>query len=676
MARRVLTVAVSLILASCTASAGEVDVAPPSNPDATVFCNIWFNGRDALISSWNDDGGYRDHNWATRIEGEIAGYDRLVPAEIRGEWDRAKVVFDDIADLRFTVGYLDENIRPEHLEMVFGEAGPDPAIADAEAAIDAIDAWSATSCGDFCSRWDSLVEVVHFEPEPRADFVNQAREDFTRWEGWAKVGDQLVPDAIAAEWQTARQIKAKYYEMLQSRGFELDYDDADTETAKFTEFMGRTPEAARHSVDTAFEAIEQWRARNCEQAAQTTTGSGPGRLTVALQPDAAIAHTWIVLALLPAGKDFSSVRSIVDYAAGSCQPLQGFEEFEGFAEFGTETNLSVDEVAEVVERLESGESFEDIAADFGMDAGEFVSQWQFDRIGIDMDGLVDLLGSGMSFEDALAEMSLDPVGTILEMEAARGEAMTAGGWENMTLRPINDDTEYSDDVCQFQEQEAILNPGDHELFVGSYFTYPGDWRFFVAAPQACAQIPVTIGGDTTIEMPELGPCPVGAVGDDQEIARRSSSTGGDASLRLRLEQPYTSESRYGCYLRMALLPAGTTLNEVGRGEVWPAGGTALGIPPEAQIEGVSVQPGSVPILAYPTTSGLRDLNFNFREDGTWDASFPDPVALENGKYDLWLQQACLQQQDDDEDAVRSCAMVSVDVRGETIVDMPEFGECP
>jgi len=65
-----------------------------------------------------------------------------------------------------------------------------------------------------------------------------------------------------------------------------------------------------------------------------------------------------------------------------------------------------------------------------------------------------------------------------------------------------------------------------------------------------------------------------------------------------------------------------------------------------------------------------------RPDGTWDNSFPNPTALEAGRYDLWLQQTCFEQPDDDEDALRSCAMVSVDIRGETIVDMPEFGECP
>jgi hypothetical protein len=378
-----------------------------------------------------------------------------------------------------------------------------------------------------------------------------------------------------------------------------------------------------------------------------------------LEPDPAIAHTWIVLALLPSGTDFSSVRSIVDYTAGSCRPLQDFREFD------TGTNLPV---LEIMERLESGQSFEDIAAGFGMDIGEFVSQLGFERFGIEVDELMERLESGQRFDDAAAEMSFDPMMAIAEM----GEA----GGQTMTLQPINDDTEYSDDVCQFQEQEAILSPGDYELFVGSYPSFPGDWRFFVAAPQACAQIPVTIGGDTTIEMPELGSCPVSEVGDPQEIARRATATDGDSSLHLRLEQPYTLDSQFGCYLRMALLPGGTTLNEVGRGEIWPSGGTALGIPPLSQIEGGIVNPGLVPILAYPTTSGLRDLYVDIRGDGTWDTSFPEPTALEAGRYDLWLQQACLQQDGEDENALRSCAMISVGIRGETIVEMPQLGECP
>jgi hypothetical protein len=450
--------------------------------------------------------------------------------------------------------------------------------------------------------------------------------------------------------------------MLQNRDFELDYEDPETENARFTEFMGLTPEDARHTVEAAVEVIERWRAQNCDQTVQTTEGSGPGRLTVALRPDPAIAHTWMVLALLPDGTDFSSVRSIVDYTAGSCRPFHGPEEF------GMAPNLPVQEV---VRRLESGESFEDVAGGFDMDIGEFISQWQFDRSGVDVEMLMGLIESGMSLEEAAAEMSFNPMDPITERAAESG----AGG-QTMTLQPINDDTEYSDDVCQFQEQEAILAPGNYELFVGSYLAFPGDWRFFVAAPRACAQIPVTIGGDTMIAMPELGPCPVSQVGNPEEIARRSSSTSGDASLRLRVAQPSTSDSQFGCHLRMALLPAGTTLNEVGRGEVWPSGGTALYLPPENQIEAARVQPGLVPILAYPTTSGLRDLSVAMREDGTWDTAFPDPVALNAGSYDLWLQQTCFQQPDDDENALRSCAKVSVDVRGETIVEMPEFGECP
>jgi len=58
----------ALILASSATTAAGGDIAPPSNLDATVFCSVWPNGRDALLSSWNDDGGDgRDQNWAIRI---------------------------------------------------------------------------------------------------------------------------------------------------------------------------------------------------------------------------------------------------------------------------------------------------------------------------------------------------------------------------------------------------------------------------------------------------------------------------------------------------------------------------------------------------------------------------------------------------------------------------------
>ena len=84
----------------------------------------------------------------------------------------------------------------------------------------------------------------------------------------------------------------------------------------------------------------------------------------------------------------------------------------------------------------------------------------------------------------------------------------------------------------------------------------------------------------------------------------------------------------------------------------------------------------VPILAYPTTSGLADLPLDVHEDGAWMGSSLSPTPLKSGEYDLHVEQACFMQHDDDEDAVRTCGMATVDVQGATIVDLPDLGECP
>jgi hypothetical protein len=108
----------------------------PADGNAQVFCEIWPDARADLLASWNNESESDESGWAIRLEEEIARYDRIVPAAMRADWDKAHAVFTDIADLRFTVGYYDSRIRPEHLTMVFGEAGPQAAIAAAESAID------------------------------------------------------------------------------------------------------------------------------------------------------------------------------------------------------------------------------------------------------------------------------------------------------------------------------------------------------------------------------------------------------------------------------------------------------------------------------------------------------------------------------------------------------------
>jgi hypothetical protein len=151
----------------------------------------------------------------------------------------------------------------------------------------------------------------------------------------------------------------------------------------------------------------------------------------------------------------------------------------------------------------------------------------------------------------------------------------------------------------------------------------------------------------------------------------------DGALHVRLPTPHSGDNPHGCNLAMAILPAGTTLNDVGRGDIWPSGGVAVDRPPLAHVDpSMATLPVLVPILAYPTTSGLPGLFIDLHEDGSWAGASVDPIVLHPGEYDLHVEQACFQRPDGDEDAVRTCGMASVDVQGATAVDLPELGECP
>ncbi len=662
MSRLLAAGAVLFAVASCGTPHNEAATpATRAGGNTQVFCEIWPDARGDLLASWNNESESDESGWAIRLEAEIARYDRIVPPAMRPDWDEAHAVFTDIADLRFTVGYYDSRIRPEHLAMVFGEAGPEAAIAAAETAIDRIDVWAARSCGDFCSRWEDIERAVQFEPGLHPDAMRDVLLNADRHQLWMNIGTQIVPDAVAGAWETAVSIRSAYLEYVRDRDV-ADYTSEEAEFERFTNLVGRPLDRLAEHSHQALEAIHEWRSRNCGQSALTTTGSGPGRLTVELGNDPSVVGGWVLLALLPDGGDFGSVGSITDYVAGTCDRIQPFEEFAVPVDWSFE---------EVAERIEAGQRPEVIAADLGYDLRDFLQQWSLERFGVDVVTLADRLEEGIPFNEVADAMGFDPMEALTPSEHPATQVLT--------LQPINDDTEYSDDACQFvEEQQAILEPGDYELYVGAYDGDPGDWRFFVAAPMACSTIPVTIGGDTTVEVPPLGPCSIGAVGSDREIERRSPPPGDrDSSLRVRLPTPHGDDSPFGCVLHMAILPTGTTLNDVGRGDVWPSGGVAVGRP---ALEHVDPSMGDeavlVPILAYPTTSGLFDLWIDLRHDGSWMGSSLDPAPLIAGEYDLHVEQACFVQPDDDEDAVRTCGMGTVDVQGATVMDLPDLGDCP
>jgi hypothetical protein len=252
-----------------------------------------------------------------------------------------------------------------------------------------------------------------------------------------------------------------------------------------------------------------------------------------------------------------------------------------------------------------------------------------------------------------------------------------------TLRPVAGQGEYFEaDLCGLirHEEQAVVPGGAYELFVGAYVGGPGAYEQYLAAPDYCLQIPIGINGNTIVDVPELLPCNLEPIGRPEEIARRTSPPS-NATGRLRIE----IDSAMGlpdydfCRIDAYVLTAGTTLNEIGRGEAWPVGAVNFHtLPPEHEdvVErGWGAKPGRFPVLAMPASgTGEMIVQPQFQPDRAWDSHFADPVPLVAGSYDVLVYEFCFMEGSEQEDFW--CGSATVDVNGDTVVALPELGECP
>ncbi|GMQ94168.1 MAG: hypothetical protein BMS9Abin12_1652 [Acidimicrobiia bacterium] len=283
------------------------------------------------------------------------------------------------------------------------------------------------------------------------------------------------------------------------------------------------------------------------------------------------------------------------------------------------------------------------------------------------------------WERVLEEAARQAAGTGMTPEAFAREHWAP-------VYPLEPPTDYGNEdresVCprRGEGKEAILPGGAYELFVGAYIGEPGNYRVYFAAPEYCAQFPVTVNGDTVIDLPELEPCDLDPIGRAEEIDRRTLppfEPGG--TLRVEVDGAIMPEGFDHCGLSAALLPAGTTLNDVGIGDAWPNGVFSLWRQNPEYIGGGDEQrwaeaPGLVPILpAPPSGTGEVWLQAHIQGDGPWDTFFPDPVPLASGFYDLRVEEGCSREGEDFE--TLWCGSVAVEVKGDTVVGMPELEDC-
>ena len=651
MRRLVVFAAVCLVAASCGAEADAPDRADAVDAGSvSLFCAVWPQVRRALLDGYEIPAEEAAHDIVGQRDASVARYDRIVPAGIRQTWDVAHGVYSDLADLWFTIGYSEGSVRTEHFAMLFGDGGAEPAIADAHEAIAAIEEWALTACGDFCSRWTEFEQAVRFDPQAWHWLAEQDQDA----ERLIDVGSKLVPEEIAPSWAEAAAVQLGFLQMLRDLDFDMNFSSVEEEEAAFTEYLGGAWDDAQQRSGGALEVVLDWVGENCDLAEITATGSGSGRLRVRVRPQPGLETATTLLALLPAGTDFRAVDSVTDYVAGVCVGGVAYDSPLG------------DRYYEAHKRLIAGEEPAAVAADMGFGFHEFLLQWAWWRVGVDPHGVFEELEEGFTYTQVAEQHGFNPVAPFRWPDE----------W-TFDFLPIRSDTEYDDDVCQLHHEESlILEPGPYVLYAGAYPGDPGDWRFFVSEPMACTQIPIVIAGDTTIDMPDLGPCDLPAIGSDEEIARRRTTAGTvDAAIWVRLPDPVVEPGSW-CELQMVVLPAGTTLNEVGRGNVWPSAGVAFHSPNEPDVEhGVVAKPGLVPLLAFPPTQGFLNLDPRFQPDGTWD-TFPDPAALADGTYDLRIQQWCTNERERHEEVPSTCAAVAVEAQGDTVVDLPDLGACP
>lgn len=287
-----------------------------------------------------------------------------------------------------------------------------------------------------------------------------------------------------------------------------------------------------------------------------------------------------------------------------------------------------------------------------------------------------------------------PVGTDLstidDASGFLGVACSEPDWADQTWSAVLLDRERGfDSPCTAPHMtiwgtaEAVLPAGDYELFAAHFPTGVGSFDVYVPAPETCATARFTVDGDTEVTLPELRSCDLGPLaGTPEEIARRRPSAvpaGAAGTLRVVLAEYPEDVDELGFY-RMVVLPHGTTLDEIGLGEAWPAGSGCLRVEPPRHFDpnivaAIAAQGVAIPILAFPASPyddqfcwpAPAYLGFGHQ----WGENVA-PIDLAAGEYDVYVTFEVHRE----EGEFFWCGESTVSVAGETVVEMPPLEECP
>lgn len=601
-----------------------------------------------------------------QYEEALAVIDRVgidVPVAVRGDWDAVVESAQRFYDVLVSVGFRSDRIDDDLLEQAFGSVEEAVAIEEAgDAAQAALEEWSLTGCGDFCTRWPDLRRALD-ETGTELWWVRDGGEEYgeTRMVEYLRafeIGSQLVPDGIREPWDLAVAARRDWIEWWES----FDYDGEQWESPETRrrgfEIMREATYLTTDSEFVDFDAIGLGRdQRRVIAAWQGGVDSAPSWL---LNSDEFAEHehneiaSWLAgegehpewvfeyWRRSPGGWVNGQLTAAIDgWVNANCEAITGrpgtvrvrFPKVEGAA--GDTLVLAV---------MEKGAAFEDLSDPSSVLAG------------------------------TCGDIQTDPWGVWRDEhgreERWESEEFGADRWEGS---PFCD--------YRWEDDPARLDAGNYTMLAAIIGGRPS--IELLGAPSACLAFDVRIDGDTVIDVPDLPSCDAN-LGDSDDPWRNppsvDPSTPGAGTLQIVF--PDLIGDEHGGQVQIVVLPGDTTLNDVGREQVWPVGATQTWLisPGETEQEGQEWLTGevNVPVAELPASGSPRSL------EPHWLAERPPadrlPLAiLAPGTYDVHVQLSIHDPPEADEtESVRNdrCVSFEVTIAGDIVVDLPELGECP
>ncbi len=568
---------------------------------------------------------------------------------------------------------------------------------------------SGTSNSDaFCSRWDEARSALLDEKVQNRDEGLQSFEDAAeRQLEIIDSTDALVPPEIRTEWDAAADFRRAVTQLLftvdpervRPIHLELAFGDAD-------------PESLEADATAAVAAIDEWTVTGCgdfcdrwpeiEQAILVDDQDfGPrlGELSERNQTDMRLLASIDPIVpdeLRTAWDELLASRSIITdaLAANPEAPWQYFE--------GPDTNLDtyLEDLGRLIEPVATWAEANCDTPTRSDAPGTLTVRLQLTD---------DSLGS------TVVVAVVEPGSPITSLES--NAALLGGNCLPIYEPPSEFQLEApmieprgTTQLCDFRGEgraEVVqFDAGTYDVVVLTVTGLStGDLDRYIPPPERCVRFPVVIGGDTDVDAPTLEPCELGPIAGDPTDAATLRAPVVDPtepgagtltvvfpdaiSPTIRPDVDVATQEASGSFVAIAL-PSGTTLDEVGRREVWPSGAVCIeSITAEfaatrgADDEDEAMRARSVPLLMLPPTgfppvclqAWASASDDRFARGGVYE-----PVTLAGGIYDLYLEANPdgLGAIGPDSDG-RRCFRQQVEIDGDVEVAVPpatDWGSCP